>query len=605
MSEQLNNSCLTPTLWLPQPKNILVVGIVLLALNLFVSNAYALELGSGYSAHNLDSLCYRGMVISSLGNGSGLTSRLFIPESPYEGDGFVLHVKFSTKGMCENKVSFRLKLHLSSGLMLVGKPASKGTKALIEKGKWPNSEWVSDLMWSLRSIKGAYKNRQWVVIELINNRSQEVILGGKVYVDILRPRAQYKISKYFVKKDFKGIYIDSPDDIESMNENYGVDFKGGKGETAFDNFATLDIHYVVVNNIAKFFSEHVDSNDQNILKNESIKFIHYIKRVRPDIKIWFAVPSWRFDIPGSSFNKLVAWINTIDDIDGMVLDWETTPSMFSDVPSVFQFVRKLLDKDKTFICTPTSFIGRRGLNWNDVDSKHLGCDLFLPMFYVPQQDDLLITAKAWLDSWIDPKNKPSSPIIPLLIPIHKATDNTPMPSSLMRYTVDLIARYNLPGFFVYRPYAITPQVRDLLSQLFGDFDVDFGLENIKIASDGGKIKVVGNIVNYGATKFFSPIPIEVILFDNHRMLKKITMNVTLYDGKRGKLDFLLGKKAKAITKIIIRLDPIEKYIPRPLKLNGQEIFSMSPKEIDIPEIDEMNNKYIFTKKGIQWCLGQE
>ncbi len=586
-------------------------GFILIFLLSFSLYPFESDAKEKYMSSRMDGSCHRSMIVSSLGKYTSLHDRkghLLISKPPVAGDGIILHMKFSSSGSCKHD-HFLLRVETSNYLKITGKPASKGTKNLIESGDWPDNEWNGDLMWSFSSSQKAYKNTQWVRVELLNAKTYKKLLGGKSYVTFIPPPKNISKNKPFIKRKFKGIYLDYPNDISTLNEKYGSHFKPTAGTTAFDSFSRLDIHYIVVNNIAKYFSINLGTSREKALKTETIKFIHYIKRVRPDIKIWFAVPSWWFTLPGNRFSELITWINSVNAIDGMVLDWETNPkSIKKDIPSIFRLVRKLLVKKKKFICTPTSFIGRRGLYWNEVDSKHSGCDLFLPMFYIPQQDDFLVTGKQWLDSWNNPKNKPSSPIIPLLIPIHKVTDNTPMPSSLIKNTVDLISNYNYLDFFVYRPYAVTQKVKNFLANIYGDFNVDFTLdmEHMYVEAGKDKFKINGSIVNRGMTKTLFPVPLDIVISNAHKVPEIIHLKVDLKNGKTGKFSQII-KRTLATTEIKIILDPAVKYLPKELKFNepnfeGQRIFSISPKWINIPETNEENNCYSYTKiKGrYQW-----
>ncbi len=575
--------------------------LILISLFIFMLCSFEAEANEGYVASRLDGACYRSMIVSSLGKYTSMSEsngRIEIKDKPIAGDGIVLHVKFSSHGLCK-KGHYALRVEASEGLKLIGKPALKGTKKLIEAGDWPDNDWFGDLMWSFSSSTEAYKSTQWVSIKLLDGTTSEKVLGGKVYVAFMSRHRQNNVNRFFVNREYKGIYIDSPNDISYLNKLYGSHFDAATGVTAFDLFSKINIHYIVVNGISKYFSMNLDAVEKEALKKETIKFFHYLKRVRPDIKIWLAVPSWRFAFPSKEFSNLLSWVNSVKAIDGLVLDWETHPSIFDDVPAAFRLVRSLLHKDKEFICTPTSFIGRRGLNWNEVDSKHSGCDIFLPMFYIPQQDDFLVTAKHWLDSWKNPNNKPSSPIIPLLIPIHKVTDNTPMPPRLMKNSVDLIANYHLPGFFVFRPYAVTPTTRKLVTKLYGDFNVDFTLDKLSLKSEESKLKISGTLINRGSTRVLFPVSLDVISLNSQGSIERKTVKVVLQDGKEGSFECSLGNP-RLVTIVKLRVDPPIVYRPHRLKINKEEIFVMKPKRIDIPETDERNNNYTFRRHGNAW-----
>ncbi|RMG21995.1 MAG: hypothetical protein D6732_26425, partial [Methanobacteriota archaeon] len=528
--------------------------------------AISVEAGESLLSSYRDGACFRGMKVVSFGRYTSLRIRNSKPEimrQPLSGDGILLQVKFTHHGLC-TKGHYKLSLRTSEGLEIYGRP-SKNALSLIEKGYWPEKDWYSDLMWTFKSSKKAYQKIQWVSINLLDVTSGKKVLGGKVSVNFSIGKSE-KLPVEFQYKKYTGIYLDYPNDISWLNERYGTSFNAGEGKTSFDIFSKLNIHFVVVNKIGELFSKGLSSREITLLKKEANNFFNYIKRVRPDVNIWLAVPSWKFEIPSRSLKGLITWVNAVDEIDGLVLDWETNPSMLEDVPAKFQLVRSLLNKQKKFICTPTSFIGRRGLNWNEVDSLHLACDMFLPMFYVPQQDKFLITAKRWLDSWTEPENKPSSPIVPLLIPIHKVTDNTPMPPSLMKYTIALINQYNIPGFFVYRPYAVTLQTQRILSRVYGSYDVDFSFTKTEMEIRRNLLKVRGFIINEGETEFSGLVPMDLIFNDEkNNIVFKRRLQVSLNDGHHGSFHIVVHDRDLGsvfrIKQVELVIDPCDIYKP--------------------------------------------
>ena len=76
------------------------------------------------------------------------------------------------------------------------------------------------------------------------------------------------------------------------------------------------------------------------------------------------------------------------------------------------------------------------------------------MFYLPQSPMLLESGYDTIIHWKQTKvdfNK----IIPIIIPIHKNTTHTKMPTQFTLDTIHLLKENGIDNFFIYRPYALS------------------------------------------------------------------------------------------------------------------------------------------------------
>ena len=437
-----------------------------------------------------------------------------IRDNPYENESFYVVYNFSG-GTLANL--FEVVINTSSGIELEYDQNNNIWKQWILDGNWDGG-WATEMAWTFKCLPGSSASQQWVEVIVRDQGNPLDYVGGRINVQPLADRSLVYQQLFDPAVDTLGFWFADSSGLGYLYNYYKLESVGRNlcpdTGTIMTRTGTINSNYYVVYPWFQWFQGQLGNPGVVATYEENLLMLaEMIKTIRPDNKVLLQIGS-AIAAGDAAMTYYCDLVKNSALLDGIVYDFETHAYNSATAAQQFVTIRNKLGWGKELICTTNSTIGAySGLRWSEIESV---VDYQLPMYYVSQRGDYLDIALWWArDEWLYDPYTTTDPIVPLVIPAHKGTTLTPFPNNMLYDSLRITDYFGHPGAQVYRPYTMTAECESMIRTVFGEFDLNFVVEDISInppiVAGGDTVTIDVVVKNLGASNANFEVPIGLYL----------------------------------------------------------------------------------------------
>jgi Concanavalin A-like lectin/glucanases superfamily len=438
----------------------------------------------------------------------------WIRDNPYENESFYVVYNFSGGNM---GTSFDVIINTSSGIELKYDQNNNIWKQWILGGNWDGA-WGTDMAWVFECLPGSSSTQQWLEVIVRDQGDPSNFVGGRINVEPLAARNQTYQQLFDPSTDMLGFWFTDSAGLGWIYDYYNLESVGKylcpDTGTVMTRTATINSNFYVIYGWFAWLPGELGNPTAIANFEENLLMLaDMIKTMRPDNDVLLQIGSI-VAAEDAAMTYYCDLVKSTDLLDGIVYDFETHDYNYITAAQQFVTIRNKLGWGEQLVCVTHSTIGAySGLRWSDIESV---IDYMAPMYYITQRPDFLQSAFWWArDEWLYDPNTTTDPIIPAIIPAHKGSTLTPSPVHMLYDSLRISDKYGHPGAQVYRPYSMTAECEDMIRTAFGEFDLNFIVEDISISpsivADGDTVTIDIVVKNIGTSDADFEVPIGLYL----------------------------------------------------------------------------------------------